>query len=396
MQPTPAAATPQGAGPLADFAWFSNPLDWRHIDRMILLGALLMLAPLLFATALLLARAIAPDYLVPDAARLLFGLYGLHALLLLYFLVVALRRRRQADDWPAFENFIIVSFVVTVLASAYMTGTHFTEGLLLIFVGINITSALANIRKIRIAYLWVCFSMVLFAIVDFAGLAAPAPLFAKTMLRPDGSLVLGWLAVQVALAAVLLALSSISMAAISRWVERENLYREMSTVDGLTRLTNRRCFIERGHSELSRVQRFGDSSVCCVMVDLDHFKKINDTWGHHAGDQVLVAASAIMMDSARQYDEVGRYGGEEFALLLPGTTLDSAFIVAERIRERIATTPVRVDGKTIPMTASFGVACYPAPGIENLNDLLKAADKALYEAKEAGRNRVCLAKLAAA
>jgi diguanylate cyclase (GGDEF)-like protein len=126
------------------------------------------------------------------------------------------------------------------------------------------------------------------------------------------------------------------------------------------------------------------------MVDLDHFKRINDTWGHHAGDQVLVAASAILMESARQYDEVGRYGGEEFAILLPGVALDDAALVAERIREKIAATRVEVDGNSIAMSASFGVACYPSPGIENLNDLLKAADKALYAAKESGRNKVCV------
>ena len=127
------------------------------------------------------------------------------------------------------------------------------------------------------------------------------------------------------------------------------------------------------------------------MVDLDHFKRINDTWGHHAGDKVLIAASSIMMDTARQYDEVGRYGGEEFAILLPNANLEGAAVVAERIREKIAATIVEVDGNAISMTASFGVACYPAPGIDDLNDLLKAADKALYEAKESGRNRVVTA-----
>jgi diguanylate cyclase (GGDEF)-like protein len=168
----------------------------------------------------------------------------------------------------------------------------------------------------------------------------------------------------------------------------------MSTIDGLTRLTNRRSFIERGHSEFSRARRISAGGVACVMVDLDYFKRINDTWGHHAGDQVLVAASAILMESARQYDEVGRYGGEEFAILLPGVSLETAAAVAERIREKIATTEVEVDGNSISMSASFGVACYPAPGIEDLNDLLKAADKALYVAKESGRNRVVMAEQA--
>jgi diguanylate cyclase (GGDEF)-like protein len=387
----PPGTAPFGASTATGFSWFSNPLDWRNIERLILLGTLVMLAPGMFGLTLIAALWLTPQFLHDSVAYPLLGLYALHLLLMLGFLRSALRRREHHDDWPAFENFIIASFLVTVLVTARLTGTHLAEGLLLVFLGINITSALANIQKIRIAYLWGCGLMALFAISDFSGLFPAAPLLAKPIMNADGSLVTGWIVVRVVLGGVLLAISAISISAIARWVERENLYREMSTIDGLTRLTNRRSFIERGHSELSRAQRTGSGGVACVMVDLDHFKKINDTWGHHAGDQVLVTASAIMMASARQYDEVGRYGGEEFALLLPGTTLESAALVAERIRAKIEATEVEVDGKTIRMTASFGVACYPAPGMETLNDLLKAADVALYQAKESGRNRVCLA-----
>ena len=375
-----------------DFTWLSNPLDWRPIDRLILLGALTLLAPSMFGSVLLLTLATAPEFLAAGPARGMLAFYALHGLALAAYLVSALSRREREHDFPAFENFIIVSFVVVVMLSTWLTGTHFTMGLLLLFLGINITSALANIRKIKLAYLATCVLMALLAVADFAGVLPFAPLFAKMPLNPDGSPMLGWLAAQVQLAAILLAISAISMAAINRWVERENLYREMSTIDGLTRLANRRSFIERGRSELSRAQRMGTSPVACVMVDLDHFKRINDTHGHHAGDQVLVVASAIMMENARQYDEVGRYGGEEFAILLPGASMEAAAMVAERIRARIEATPVDVDGKTVRMTASFGVSCYPAPGVGNLNDLLKAADKALYVAKEGGRNRVCLAE----
>ncbi|MES2919471.1 MAG: GGDEF domain-containing protein [Pseudomonadota bacterium] len=387
--PKHAAATDSHS--LDDFTWLSNPLDWRPIDRLILLGALTLLAPGMFAAVLLASLAFAPAYLVPGVARAMLAFFLGHGLLLLGFLVAALSRRRAQHDFPAYENFIIASFVVAVILSTWVAGTHFTMGLLLLFMGINITSALADVRKIRIAYIAVCVIMVLLAVLDFTGMAPFAPIFAQAPYRADGSPTMGWLGVQVQLAFILLAISSISMAAVHRWVERENLYREMSTIDGLTRLANRRSFIERGHSELSRAQRVGTSPVACVMVDLDHFKRVNDSYGHHAGDQVLVVASAIMMESARQYDEVGRYGGEEFAILLPGASLEAAEVVAERIRARIAATPVEVDGKTITMTASFGVSCYPAPGIGDLNDLLKAADKALYVAKESGRNRVCLA-----
>ena len=146
---------------------------------------------------------------------------------------------------------------------------------------------------------------------------------------------------------------------------------------------------------LSTASSRGDyppAALACIMLDLDHFKRINDTWGHHAGDAVLVSASSIMMENARQYDEVGRYGGEEFAVLLPGVTLDIAATIAERLRKKISEASVSVDGNTISVTASLGVACYPAPGINDMNYLLKAADAALYQAKAAGRNRVVLAR----
>ncbi|MFZ5560549.1 MAG: diguanylate cyclase [Pseudomonadota bacterium] len=388
----PAAhAPPPSPGPPDDFTWFSNPLDWRPIDRFILLGALLLISPALFGFALLAAMAFAPDYLATTIARLLLAMYALQGLMLAGYIGAALRRRRHDDDWPAFENFIIVSFVIIVLVSSFATGTHLTEGLLMVFLGINIASALANVTKVQVAYVYICIAMLVLAILDFSGLSPSAPLFVKAPLKPNGSPVLGWLALQATLGAILLAIGYISMAAIRRWVERENLYREMSAVDSLTRLANRRSFMERGQSEFMRAQRISSGSLACIMVDLDHFKRINDSFGHHAGDQVLVAASRILIESARQYDEVGRYGGEEFALLLPGVTLAEAVLVAERIRETLAASPVETAGVRIPLTASLGVACYPAPGISTLDELLKAADAALYLAKAAGRNRVCKA-----
>lgn len=386
--------TPVSAGSTVpdDFSWISNPLDWRPIDRLILLASLVMIAPVMFGGTLLAAMWLTPRFIDHGVGVWLLAFYVVHAIVLGTYIAVALRRRHENSDWPALENFVVGSFVVNVLVGSFLTGTHFSQGLLLIFLGINITSALANIHKILTAYLLVCLVMVVFAVIDFTGALQTAPLFAAAPLRPDGAPVTGWLAVQVILGAILLAINRISMAAISRWVEREDLYREMSTIDGLTRLTNRSSFIARGQSELSRARRV-PAHVACVMVDLDHFKRINDTWGHHAGDKVLVVASSILMEMARQYDEVGRYGGEEFAILLPNATIDGAAAVAERIREKIASTSVEVDGQMISMTASFGVACYPAPGIDDLNDLLKAADKALYEAKESGRNKVVLARM---
>ncbi|MES2918631.1 MAG: GGDEF domain-containing protein [Pseudomonadota bacterium] len=370
--------------------WFTNPLDWRPIDRMILLGLLVMLAPGMIGVGIGLVMILAPEYVHFEVARPLMVAYALQLLLLIGFLVAAMRRRRQVSDWPAFEILVIGSFMVTVYGTGFLTGTHFAEGLLLIFLGIFILSALGNVRRLLMAFYAGIVLLALFAISDVTGALPTAPLLAKPLVGPDGNVVMGMIVIRIVLATVIIAITRLVIAAITRWVDRENLYREMSTTDGLTRLCNRRSFLERGESELSRSKRLGDSPVACIMLDLDHFKKINDTYGHHAGDQVLVAASAILMQSRRQYDEVGRYGGEEFALLLPNTTAAAAQVVADRIRCTIAGTPVETDGHRILMTASFGVSAYPAKDISCLNDLLKAADRALYVAKASGRNRVCV------
>ena len=369
----------------------SNPLDWTLIDRQILLGSLLLLVPAVFGGWLIATLILAPTYLSGTIAMLLLVLYGLQGAGIIGFLMAAVTHRHRRQDWPAFENFIVVSFLISVFASGYASGTVFSQGLLVCAIGLNVATALISIRKIYFAYLSVAVFVGLMAISDFMHLLPVAPLFIKPPLQSNGNLTLGWLGIQVLIAVVLLAITRINIAVISRWMERENLYREMSTIDGLTRLSNRRSFIERGLSEFQRAQRMTLKSVSCVMVDLDHFKSINDNWGHHAGDQVLVAASSVLMESTRQYDEVGRYGGEEFAILMPGLSLTEATSAAERIRENIAATRVDVDGHELSITASLGVACFPGTGIMNLNDLIKAADQALYRAKESGRNRVVTA-----
>jgi two-component system, cell cycle response regulator len=163
--------------------------------------------------------------------------------------------------------------------------------------------------------------------------------------------------------------------------------RHMSQTDALTGLDNRRHLNDRLEEMFQHAQRLAEP-FSCVMCDLDHFKSVNDTHGHQVGDEVLKQLSGILKDEAREIDRVGRYGGEEFMLLLPGTVLDAAVTFAERVRKRIEGHTFSFPGGTLSRTASFGVSGWPHPKIKACDSLVRAADDALYVAKEMGRNRV--------
>jgi len=195
-------------------------------------------------------------------------------------------------------------------------------------------------------------------------------------------------------------------------MENSRLYREvqaLATTDELTSLHNRRNLLELGNRELRRSQRYA-RPLSVLMLDVDHFKQVNDTWGHAAGDIVLRGLAQHCMEQLRSTDELGRYaqkdetggnligrlGGEEFAILLPETNLDQAMFVAERIRSAVERMLFKVPGANggpdsalLQVTISIGVAALN-PEMAAMPDLLHQADKALYTAKQTGRNRVCM------
>lgn len=170
------------------------------------------------------------------------------------------------------------------------------------------------------------------------------------------------------------------------------MYRKMemmATTDGLTGLATRRRFLELVSEAIARAERFG-GRVSLLMVDADHFKSINDTYGHPVGDIVLQKISKILSEEARRVDVVGRYGGEEFIAMLAETNMAGALQVAERMRQQIAELVIQGEFGRVQVTVSMGLATYPDHGA-NVEKLLKAADQALYAAKENGRNQVRVA-----
>jgi diguanylate cyclase (GGDEF)-like protein len=173
------------------------------------------------------------------------------------------------------------------------------------------------------------------------------------------------------------------------WMEIESLQAELTRAahyDSLTGLQNRGTFLAEFEREVSRCAR-GAPAFSLALFDLDRFKRLNDQYGHPFGDQVLKAFSSVLKAGIRKYDTAGRYGGEEFALLMPSTGKDTAARVAERVRRSLEARGVEVEGTRVEVTVSGGVATYGQDG-EDWNSLLTAADDALYKAKEAGRNRI--------
>jgi len=173
-------------------------------------------------------------------------------------------------------------------------------------------------------------------------------------------------------------------------LKRSNeLLLELSNTDHLTGLFNRRFLMEALDKEVQRARR-KDGQVALLMLDIDHFKRVNDTHGHLQGDVVLQKVALHIQKELRSYDTAARYGGEEFVAVLPDTSLKEAFNVADRIRLSVQGMRFAGSLSNEQVTVSLGVALFPSPCFDDIDGLLRAADEALYQAKERGRNRVII------
>ena len=169
-------------------------------------------------------------------------------------------------------------------------------------------------------------------------------------------------------------------------LETNKVLQQLSITDGLTGLFNRKHIMDLFGREVVRSQRY-DKPLTILLLDIDHFKEINDTCGHQTGDAVLGQLAESLMQSVRECDYVGRYGGEEFLIILPDSNIQSGFATAERIRKNVSTRKITVNKDNISLTVSIGVAGYPKDG-GDVESIIRKADDALYKAKANGRNRV--------
>ncbi len=173
-------------------------------------------------------------------------------------------------------------------------------------------------------------------------------------------------------------------------IKRAILYQqvqELSVTDSLTGTFSRRHYLERFGEELERSRKF-KYHFCCLMIDIDHFKDYNDRYGHLVGDAILKQIADRIKENIRQIDLMGRYGGEEFSIVLTETGKEDAKYVAERIRHAIEESSIKVYDEELRVTISIGISGFPVDG-QNTRTLIEKADQALYKAKQTGRNRVC-------
>jgi len=166
---------------------------------------------------------------------------------------------------------------------------------------------------------------------------------------------------------------------------RDELYKLLLSFDYLTGVLNRQAFFHILEQEYARIMRFNEPA-CIVLLDIDNFKNINDKYGHDAGDKVLISIAKFILENMRPYDSICRYGGEEFLICMPKTSVDISHNIIDRIREELSQQKICIlEDNYIQVSASFGIAPI---SIENLKDTIVHADKALYQAKTSGRNKV--------
>jgi len=298
--------------------------------------------------------------------------------------------RKRHPDLPLFQYVTSLFFAASLSLTCYGIGTmSFPVGVALLG-----TPIFGFILIDRYAvWLATLTGLVLLGLLSYASSVGLIP-YAPIVVPPgDQASQLFWTNSMVFFAApFILVITLMADEMLSWWREREARIRQLSRTDALTGLHNRRSILDALDQELGRAARHG-RPLSVVILDLDHFKRINDTWGHPAGDQVLRESARVLRENVRETDQVGRYGGEEFMIILPDADAAQAHAVLERCRLKLAGAEIITEAQQrLQVSASFGLVCDMAGG-QLAHVLIHVADEALYKAKENGRNRIEVGEL---
>jgi diguanylate cyclase (GGDEF)-like protein len=366
-------------------------LDWPDVDKGMLLAGIPV--PLLIAAAIrvtfILFNPRDEPYLSRGILRAILTAILVYTAALAVLTPVWFVLRRKSPNAPRFVQATLFLFFITSAIAAYFVG-HFSTPIM----GASVAGAIAVLLLFdqRVARPAIAFGFItLFGPVPFMALRVIpySPLYVASPFI-GGDPPLTWLTTTTVFSVLIMSVPIwILTSVLDRWRERDEEIHRLARLDGLTEIANRRYFLERLEAELARAERY-KSSVALLLLDLDHFKRINDRFGHQIGDVALRHVAALLTsDVLRRIDVVGRYGGEEFAVMLPETELEGAMIVAERVRAALEARTIPLeDGQVVGLTASIGLAVFPTPGVSSLDALVRRADDALYRAKDNGRNRV--------
>lgn len=372
---------------------YGNPLEWDSATKSALLLCLTLIAHTQYALwAVYQLSVLAPEsnqsYVNTDflSSRIAYfgGVWTLT--LSLFLLVLSLRKRLPNSEW--YEHLAAQYYSGTLLYCSYIIGTlNIATGVVLAGAPV-VGFILFNRRAVVLAFVVSIVGQIFISYMCAWGGWPYAPLVLNFQVA-GGMLSHFWFETMYYFAAPhLIFLTVFAYHVLSRWRRREDEIRLLSLTDPLTHLSNRRSILSNLNREHERSRQHGPS-LSLLLVDLDHFKKINDTWGHSAGDQVLVEAGKVLKSSVRQNDHVGRYGGEEFLVVLPGTDTEGAYQLAERCRQHLEALEIDVGtGKPLKVTGSMGLFCNEANRTITAEQMLHHADEALYKAKEGGRNCV--------
>jgi diguanylate cyclase (GGDEF)-like protein len=371
--------------------WSSaNPLNWSPANKawlVFLLSAVLHTEYLGWALVVLdepAARAFMDLERVAHVLPLVFGLT-----LLSWGLVIGMARiRHYRPEAIGHEYACNLYYGVTLCVFSYFTGT-LTMATGVVLAGAPVLGfILFRTAPILWSFVVALFVQALLSLGAVRGWWDYAPLI-RNPAGANGELSGFWLtSMYLFVVPHLFVITLLSWYVLAGWRRREDSVRRLSLTDPLTQLANRRAIIARlRHEQESSASTRRPLSV--IMIDLDHFKQLNDEHGHAAGDEALQAAGQRLARALRQSDHLGRFGGEEFLLVLPGTDWQGASLLAERCRALLAGEPLTLsDDRRVELTASLGLYCNAGDWQDSPDDMLRKADEHLYRAKAAGRNRV--------